>query len=237
MITDVPYFISAAFVLAILFPIFLIARMAKSNMNNQIQANRTFIGIVTFYFIYLAIVSFASLNGFFEEAMLPPKIVRFTTIPLLIFLIGFVFNTNLLKQILEKVELSSLIKLHIFRLIGSFFLILLFFETLPKPFALIAGIGDITTAVSSLFVAMAVQKNKSYARGLAIIWNTFGLLDILVTSAMAIGFTKLNMETGALGVDILGTFPFCFIPAFAPATIIFLHLCIYRKIFSKNFQS
>ena len=169
--------------------------------------------------------------------MLPPKIVRFTTIPLLLFLIGYVFNTSLLKRILKNAALPSLVKLHIFRLIGSFFLILLFFEVLPKPFALIAGIGDITTAVSSIFVAKAVHQNRRYARGLTLAWNTFGLLDILITSAMAIAFTKMNMETGALGVDILGTFPFCVIPAFAPATIIFLHLCIYRKVFNRDYSA
>ncbi|MGL5892286.1 MAG: hypothetical protein ACRC3B_20505, partial [Bacteroidia bacterium] len=63
----------------------------------------------------------------------------------------------------------------------------------------------------------------------------FGLLDILATSTMAIVFTKLSIETGSGGVDALGKFPFCLIPAFAPPVIIFLHLSLYRKLLVKRF--
>jgi hypothetical protein len=38
------------------------------------------------------------------------------------------------------------------------------------------------------------------------------------------------MQTAAQGVEALASFPFSFIPAFAPATIIFLHLSVYRKL-------
>jgi hypothetical protein len=37
-----------------------------------------------------------------------------------------------------------------------------------------------------------------------------------------------------MGVDTLAKFPFSLIPAFAPPTIIFLHVLIYRKL--KNFS-
>ena len=49
-----------------------------------------------------------------------------------------------------------------------------------------------------------------------------GLLEIVIT--------KIQIETGAPGVEVLAAFPFCLIPAFAPPTIIFLHLSVYRKL-------
>lgn len=127
-----------------------------------------------------------------------------------------------------------MVRLHIFRLIGSFFIILALFKALPNSIGFIAGFGDVITAITSLFVAKAIDQGKSYARPLTWAWNTFGILDIFATSGMAMMLTRQSMQTGSLGVDVLGQFPFCFIPAFAPATIIFLHLCIYRKLLMKD---
>ena len=195
----------------------------------------TFFGIAIFYFLYLIGVAIATLNGAFVENTLPPKIIQVTTLPLLLFLVGFVFNTGFYKKILKLVPVQELILLHRFRLIGSFFIVLLLLGLLPPFFALVAGLGDVITATTSIVVARAINNKYGYAKKLALVWNTFGLLDILVTSATAIYLTKLSIETGAMGVTALAAFPFCFIPAFAPATIIFLHLSIYRKLFVKKF--
>ncbi len=125
-------------------------------------------------------------------------------------------------------------RLHIFRVIGVFFVLLALHDALPKPFALIAGIGDVLTAISSVFVAKAIQDKKSYAKKLTYIWNIFGTVDILYTAIAANVLTKISIETGALGVDTLAVFPFCIIPAFAPPTILLLHWSIFKKL--QNFQ-
>ena len=232
---QIPIYISVAFLIAICVPIYLIARLAQKHSKPE-QANSLFYGIIGFYFIYLVVVGFACLNGSFSEVTLPPKIIQLTTLPLLLLLMVVVFNTGFYKGLLKTIPVDELILLHRFRLIGSFFIILLLLELLPPVFALIAGIGDVVTALSSFWVAKMIRENRKYASKAAIIWNSFGLLDILITSTTAVLLTKISIETGALGVDVLATFPFCFIPAFAPATIIFLHISIYRKLFSKNFS-
>ncbi|MEL6193286.1 MAG: hypothetical protein AAFR66_14610, partial [Bacteroidota bacterium] len=108
--------------------------------------------------------------------------------------------------------------------------ILTFYGTLPGRIGFLAGFGDLITAVSSIWVAKVVSRKSANWKAIALGWNTFGLLDIIATSATAFILTKLSIETGVQGVEILGEFPFCFIPAFAPATIIFLHVSIYRKL-------
>ena len=230
----VPTWVSVLFLIAIFFPIFMIANLAKKGVQNNTTANKVFIAIVAFYLTYLAYVSFACFNGWFDEVSLPPTILKFTMIPLLLFLLLIVFNLPICKSILKNTPLSELVGIHIFRLIGSTFLILGFYKALPSSIALLAGLGDVITAVSSIFVAQAIRNKKSYATKLTWFWNTFGFLDILATSATAFILTKLSIETGSQGVDALAAFPFCFIPAFAPATIIFLHLSIYRKLLQKN---
>lgn len=232
---SVPISVSALFLIAICIPIFMIARLAKTHATPS-KSRAVFIGILLFYFFYLYAVGVASIKGVFDVATLPPKIVQLTTMPLLLFLMLVISNTKTYKDLLSITPVQHLIKLHIFRLIGGFFIALLLLDTLPVSFALIAGLGDMITALSSIWVAKTIQKEKPQAKKIALIWNAFGLADILCTSTLAVLFTKWSMENGTPGVDILATFPFCFIPAFAPATIIFLHVSIFKKLLIKKFR-
>ena len=222
--SQVPIVFSVLFLLAFVFPIVMVARLAaKGGVKNG------FLIVAGFYILYLVIVSIASHFGFFDDVMLPPKIVLTATLPLAV-LVTIIFGTTVCKNANAALGLEDLVKIHIFRLIGSTFLILFFYGLLPKPFALIAGLGDLLTATSSIFVVKAIRNKKSYARRLTYIWNTFGLMDILITSALAIIFTKISIDNKVQGVEFLAEFPFCFIPAFAPPTIIFLHLLVFRKL-------
>lgn len=221
---QVPILFSVLFLMAFTFPITMVAGLAKKG-----DIKNGFWIVVGFYISYLIIVSILSHQGFFDDVMLPPKIVLTTTLPLAIF-VTIIFGTKVCKKANERLRLEDLVKIHLFRLIGSTFIILFLYDLLPTGFALFAGIGDLITAISSLVVIKAIRNQKSYARRLTYIWNTFGLLDILITSALAIVFTKISIDNAVQGVEFLAEFPFCFIPAFAPATIIFLHLLVYRKL-------
>ncbi len=230
----VPVYISIAFLIAICFPVYLLAQMASDHVKPK-QKRTVFYGIIIFYATYFVVVGGLSLNGFFKENTLPPKIIKVSTLPLLLFLIGFVFNTGFYRQLLKSIPIDKLIYIHRFRFIGGVFIVLMLFGHLPPVFAWIAGTGDLITASSSFWVSRAIRHKTKHTKAIALIWNTFGFLDILATSFTAIYSTKVSIETGALGVEVLATFPFCFIPAFAPATIIFLHLSIYRKLLDKKF--
>jgi len=230
----VPLWVSILFLIVIPIPVFMIANLAKKGSLPSQNGRRIQFAVLLFYSLYFIYVGVACFSGVFEEVTLPPKILKFTMIPLLLFLMMVVFNLNVYKAILKKLDLSALVRLHIFRLIGAFFLILGFYNALPPTIALIAGGGDIITALGSIFVAAKLQENSTYARKLTFAWNTFGFLDIIATSATAFILTKISIETGSQGVDMLGVFPFCFIPAFAPATILFLHISIYRKLLMKG---
>lgn len=225
MFTDqVPIIFSILFLIAFQFPVNMVARLAKKG-----KVKNGFWLVIGFYIPYLIIVAIASLNGFFDTVMLPPKIVLTTTLPLAIF-VTIIYTTKTCKKANAILTLEDLVSIHIFRLIGSTFIILFLYDLLPPVFALFAGIGDLITVISSIFVAKAIRNKKIYARKLTYIWNTFGLIDILITSAMAIIFTKISIDNNIQGVEFLAEFPFCFIPAFAPPTIIFLHLLVFRKL-------
>jgi hypothetical protein len=225
----VPEWVSILFLIAIPLPVFLIASLARkaSPMNKE---NRVFYAILGFFGVYLSYVTIGSFNGWFNKVFFPPIVLLFTTFPFATFLFTVVFNLAIFKTILHNATLEDMVKVHIFRLIGVFFVILAYYETLPTFFALVAGFGDMISAIGSIFVAKAIQTHKPYARKLTYIWNTFGLADIAFTAISAIVLTKLSIDTGSMGVDTLARFPLCFIPAIAPPTIVFLHILIYKKL-------
>lgn len=228
-----PEWLSWVFAFAIIIPVMMLAFFARKNSSSKNQ-NQVFTGIFAFFMIYFLYVFIAGKLGFFQAVSLPPKILLFTTFPYAVFLFGVIDKLPITKQIFEKSTISDLISLHIFRLIGSTFIILALYDSLPKTFAFIAGFGDVITAITSVFVVNAIKKHKSNAKNLILVWNTFGLIDIIITAVLANVLTKISMDTGVMGVDTLAKFPFSLIPAFAPPTIIFLHVLIYRKL--KNFS-
>jgi hypothetical protein len=224
----IPQWISIAFLVCIPFPFILLSRFVyKESINTYKQA---YLIVISFFVFYLAYIALASYKDWFNQISLPPRVLLFSTFPFAFLLFLFVAKTKVYKTILENSALENWVKLHIFRLIGVFFILLAVHQALPKPFAFIAGIGDMLTAISSIFVAKAIQNKKSYAKKLTYYWNVFGTVDILFTAIAANVLTKLSMDNGAMGVDSLAFFPFCIIPAFAPPVILFLHWSIFKKL-------
>ncbi len=225
----VPDWISLLFLIAIPLPFILITLFVK-NEAEKVNQPKAFSITIGFFLIFVAYVVFASYNGWFNKVSLPPRVLLLTTFPYALLLFVVVAKTKFYNSILENSLLESLVKLHIFRLIGVFFVLLAVQSALPKPFAFIAGIGDMITAITSIFVAKAIQNKESYAKKLTYAWNIFGTIDILFTAIAANVITKISIDSGSMGVDSLAMFPFCLIPAFAPPTILFLHWTIFKKL-------
>lgn len=230
----VPQWVSILFLTSMLVSIFMIANVAKQGTNNAAEGKKVLGIVMGFYLLYFVYVGVMSFTGIFQEVTLPPKIFIFTAIPLFIFL-NLISKTASVKSIIDSIPLKSMVLLHTFRFIGVFFLITNAYGAIPTKFAYIAGIGDISTAILSIFVASAISNQKVYAQKLTFFWNIFGLLDILSVIVSAIVATKHSIDTGSSNdiIEIV-TFPFSLIPAFAPATIVFLHICIFKKLKQKR---
>ena len=229
--TTVPVWVSIAFIFTFPIAIFRMAQTSKlADDSAGFDGEKARKVVLIFVLSYLLVVSIVVTTGFFTVNTLPPRILLTTTLPLLLFYLFYVSKTKMYRRFLDNTPLESLIRLHIFRLVGVFFLITYFYGALPKYFALSGGIGDIFAATTAIFVANAVEKKKSYARPLVYVWNIVGLLDIINVAIAAVISTKLSIENGTKGVVAIADFPFCWIPAFAPATIVFLHIMIFKKL-------
>ncbi len=234
-INSVPQWISVLFLISFIIPIFTIANVVRegitqANFDNDNKVKVLPRAVLLFFGVYYLYVALMSFTGIFQVNTLPPKILLFTAIPLTLFYFLFVFRTKVFWQILENVKLSSLVRIHIFRLVGIFFIIGWYYGILPKSFAFIGGIGDIFAALTAIFVAKLIDQKANNYKKITLIWNIIGFWDIVSVIVSAIYITKQAIESNTQGILEMTKFPFCLIPAFAPATIIFLHICIFKKL-------
>lgn len=233
-ISDMPLWAILLFIPCFLYSISFIANPAKeAAINAGLSANRARniqLGIWAFYIIYLAYAAFLSTQGTFHNNAKPLQVVFFTAVPLTLFLFVIIGNTGLFKRLLRSVTLEALIRLHIFRLLGAFFILIYFYHLLPTDFALSAGFGDIITAILSIFVVRWVTERKSWSIKAVYAWNILGALDIITLLVFAV----INSRPGGVhtgpSIQEMTMFPFVWFPAFAPATILFLHFTVFRKL-------
>lgn len=232
-ITAVPVWVIISFIVAFsTYPIILITNAVvkaykKTEKGNGLRIRNK---VVLFYVLYFLTIAAFSLVGFFEKNVLPPRIIIFTAVPLLLFYLFYVQRLKWFKIVYENIKVEELIYIHLFRLVGVFFFLAYYYGAIPRAFAFIGGTGDIVTALLAIPVMIALKKSLSYAKLIAYIWSIIGLLDIISVIITAITLTKIALDTGGQGVQEFGTFPYSWIPAFAPATIIFLHILIFKKL-------
>jgi hypothetical protein len=233
-LSGVPLWGSLLFIVSFLLSLGMLARPAKQaalNAGLTIEKSRTIQGgILVFYVLWLAYASVLALSGTLSRNTLPPRVFVFISLPLFVILFGFIGNTRLFKQLLRSVPLESLIYLHVFRFVGVFFLLPYFYKLLPPAFAISGALGDMTTAFFAIPVARAVAQKKSWATKAVYAWNIFGILDIVTALTLATLGAIRSVGGGVQGGGEMTLFPFVWFPAFAPATILFLHAGVFRKL-------
>ncbi len=232
--SQLPTWLNILFLLSFLAPIFMISKMvaSSSKIANDDDATSTalFKKVFIFFSLFYLYVGIMSHTGLFAVNAMPPKVLIFTTLPLMLFYFGFVANTKIYKRLLNASKLSALIRLHIFRLVGVFFILAWWYGTLPKYFAFTAGFGDIFAAITAIYVANLVDAKHKHYKIAVLVWNIIGLLDILNVIFTAFFLTYKSLHYGGQGVIGMAYFPYSLIPAFAPATIVFLHISIFKKL-------
>ena len=136
------------------------------------------------------------------------------------------------RRVVDAIPAESLISVQIFRLIGGIFLPLYAIGSLPRHFALPAGLGDIGVGLLAPLVALAVRNQVPGARPLALGWNLFGLLDLLVAVGMGTGYLLLALQPGVHAPPTAAAmtfYPLVLIPTFAVPLGFILHIYSIRR--------
>lgn len=91
----------------------------------------------------------------------------------------------------------------------------------PAGFAIPAGVGDVLTGLAAPLVAIAVARNRPGARRLAVAWNWFGILDLMIAPAAAVLAGSTNVAR----------FPLVIVPLFlGPPLGILTHVWSLRNL-------
>lgn len=143
-----------------------------------------------------------------------------------------VLRSPSLQQALRTIPLSTLIGVNAIRILGVTFLILYAAGRLPAPFAPVAGWGDIVVGLAAVPVAWLVYKKGAGARAVVLIWNTFGLLDLV--AAVGLGAISspgpLRLIFAEPGSAIMTTLPWLLIPGFLVPLLASTHLAVFYRL-------
>jgi hypothetical protein len=171
--------------------------------------------------LWLAISIWAGATGLTSRFHPPaPQILVFVLTGLLFLTYRSIENFH---AWIEQFSWRQLVAVHLLRFVGLYFLWLCYEGQLPPQFAITAGIGDSIIAASALVLLMRAQV-ASY--GLLLIWNVFGLIDILlvVFTAAAIGVIAPQSMRELLNL------PLSILPTFLVPIIIFIHIIILERV-------
>ena len=137
-----------------------------------------------------------------------------------------------LHEWLASVNLRGFVAFHLTRFVGVAFLVLYALGTLPGEFAITAGWGDIITAIGALWIVL-LSPNPLDQRRLLLLWNVFGLADILLVVVTA---TRIALRTPQELLPIV-TFPMSLVPTFVVPIVIASHVLIFWRLSGRRSYS
>jgi hypothetical protein len=124
-----------------------------------------------------------------------------------------------------NIDLRWLVLFHLTRLFaGAYFLVVCQRAQLPCGFARPAGCGDILIAVLALVVVGAMR--TGFAKKLLLIWNTLGVIDIVLVVSSALRFGLKDWQS----MHTMRELPLSLLPTFLVPLIIASHVLIFVRL-------
>jgi len=162
-------------------------------------------------------------RGFFQPATgarVPP--VGANLIVVLLALALFLSVSASLGRLLRNQ--ANLIRLHLWRLEGRVFLLLMLQGRVPALWALPAGLGDVLVGAMALWVARGLEHPGGRRRAIA--WTLFGMADLVVAVALGVmtnpGPTQVFHPVP--NAELLTQYPLALVPAFLVPLAFTLHI-------------
>jgi hypothetical protein len=155
------------------------------------------------------------------DSMTAPPVAIDLVVVLLVLAVCLVASKSLRRLLTNQ---KHLIRLNVWRLEGLVFLLLMALGQMPALWALPAGIGDVIVGSTAFWVAS--QLDAPGGRRRAIMFNLFGVADLLV--AIALGVTT---NTGPAQLfhtsptsELVTRFPLVLVPTFLVPLAFMLHV-------------
>jgi hypothetical protein len=172
---------------------------------------------------WASITSVLALRGFFlapDSRSVPPVGIG---LGLVLVGVGAALATSeSLRRLLANQQ--NVIRLNVWRVIGVVFFLLMAAGQVPALWALPTGIGDVVVGATAFWVAS--QLDSPAGRRRAIIFNLFGLTDLVVAVGLGVmtspGATHVLHTTPT--TELMTRFPMALVPTFLVPLAIMLHV-------------
>jgi hypothetical protein len=175
--------------------------------------------------LWLAIAALISATGLPQKLTPPAPQIVVLLLTIALIALGRLYQP--LHSWIVTVDLRALVGFHLLRAIaGAGFLWAASHGTLSSGFANMAGYGDIGVAILALILVVFVSPGLSVAPLLYVIWNTLGIIDIMLVVVTA---TRIGMSDPAAMAQLLRP-PFAVIPLFLVPIVIVTHVWIFERL-------
>ena len=178
------------------------------------------IAVITWLLLALVVGKYRLLATFAPPF---PQVVLFG---LTLILLLLCWKLSVFRNWVFNLDIRVLVLVHLSRFIGIYFLILHSQGELPYAFAVPGGLGDIAVATTAIFVSLISSASGVKGFRILLIWNVFGLLDILFVIATA---GRLGMADPG-SINALTRLPLSLLPTFLVPIIIFTHIIIFVRL-------
>jgi len=179
---------------------------------------------------WAALTVVLALRGFYKppDTRSPPPVgIQLATA--LVGLALFLAISPSLRSLLTNQK--NLIRLNVWRLVGAVFLVLMLAGQMPTLWALPSGIGDVIVGLAAFSVANRLDSPGG--RRLAIIFNLFGLADLVVAIGLGImtnpGPAQVFHTTPTS--ELATRFPLALVPTFLVPLAFVLHFVSLWQLF------
>jgi len=174
--------------------------------------------------LWLALAVLVGASGVL--ASVQPPIPQLVLAGLVATLLGLFAKARGFRAWALSVDLRALVLIHATRFVGLYFLVLHARGELPWAFAVPGGWGDVAVAAAAVPVAICCPTGGRVGRRVLALWNTVGLLDILLVVGTA---ARLGMADPA-SMRALTRLPLSLLPTFLVPIIIWSHVVIFARL-------
>ncbi len=167
------------------------------------------------------------------DAQSVPPIGIFLAVVFLALAFALTFSCSLRSLLTNQ---KILIWLNVWRLEGIVFVILMMNGQMPALWALPAGIGDIIVGGTAPWIARSVNTSKGGQR--AIVFNLFGLLDLIVAVGLGIVTSpgRLHVFHTTPTSQLATNFPLALVPTFLVPLAFTIHVVSLLQLFGRNWS-
>lgn len=230
--TYLPFYVmagSAGIIAAVLFGLRLAMQNAAwPEAERRLVMRRAALVLIGWFGLATGLAVLQFFQGSVDRA---PTIQYGILLPILIGAVA-IWRSQTVSRLIDAVPQQWLVGVQLYRALGAIFVVLYATGRLPGLFAWPAGLGDIAVGLLGPIVGYAYARDPQANGSTVLLWNLFGLVDLLV--AITAGFLTSPSPLQLFAFDnpneLISAFPLVLVPVYLVPLSVVLHLASLAKL-------